>query len=114
MIEESSRSTGDRLTVAVAAASLLLSILAYTALCAVVLHRPDWLPSRSILHASLVGPPHWLVWGPGARPMFWGSTLTIAALAGVGASFRPLLLPFAGLCFLIWLGSGFLSVAMSG
>jgi hypothetical protein len=45
--------------------------------------------------------------------MFWGSTLIVAALAVVGASFRPLLLPCAGLCFLIWLGSGFLSVAMS-
>jgi hypothetical protein len=45
--------------------------------------------------------------------MFWGSTLAVAAVALVGACFRPLLLLCAGLCFLIWLGSGFLSVAMS-
>jgi len=45
--------------------------------------------------------------------MFWGSTLAVAIVAIVGAGFRSLLLPCAGICFLIWLGSGFLSVAMS-
>lgn len=113
MTAETSRMSGDRLVVMVAAASLLLFALAYIALCLIVLYRPGWLPGASILHASLVGPPHWLVWGAGARPMFWGSTLAVAAVAVVGASFRSLLLPCAGLCFLVWLGSGFLSVAMS-
>jgi hypothetical protein len=95
------------------AALLLLLLLAYAALCFVALHRPDWLPGKSIFDASLVGPPHWLVWGAGARSMFWGSTFAMAAVVIVGASFRPLLLPCAYLCFFIWLGSGFLSVAMS-
>ena len=97
----------------VAAAILFALVLAYVALCLVVLHKPEWLPSLSILHASLVGPPHWLIWGPVARSVFWGSTLAIAVIAAVGASFRTLLLPCAGLCLLIWLGAGFLSVAMS-
>ena len=113
MTVESFRTSDNRLAVLVAAASLLLFVLAYIALCLVVLHRPGWLPSGSILQASLVGPPHWLVWGPGTRSIFWGSTLAVTAIAVAGASFRTLLLPCAGLCFLIWLGSGFLSVAMS-
>jgi hypothetical protein len=99
--------------VIVAAAVLFALVLAYIALCLVVLHRPEWLPSRSILYASLIGPPHWLVWGSGARSMFWGSTLAIIAVATVGAIFRSLVLLAAGLFFLIWLGAGFLSVAMS-
>jgi len=98
---------------ATAVACLLVIGLAYTGLCWAVLSDADWLPVGSILHAALIGPPYWLVWGPGARSMFWGSTLAVAAVALVGACFRPLLLPCAGLCFLIWLGSGFLAVAMS-
>lgn len=113
MTMQSSRISDGHRTAAIATTFLLLLILAYAALCLVVLHRPDWLPGNSILHASLVGPPHWLVWGAGARPMFWGSTLAVAIVAIVGAGFRSLLLPCAGICFLIWLGSGFLSVAMS-
>jgi hypothetical protein len=97
----------------VAAAFLFALVLAYIALCLVVLHRPEWLPSHSIFYASLVGPPHWLVWGSGARSMFWSSTLAIVAVAAIGAIFRPLVLLSAGLCFLIWLSAGFLSVAMS-
>ena len=113
MTAESSRIPNDPLLSIVAAASLLVFVLAYITLCLIVLHRPEWLPGTSILRASLVGPPHWLVWGAGARPMFWGSTLAVAAIAIVGARSRSLLLPCATLCFLIWLGSGFLSVAMS-
>ncbi|WP_447940919.1 hypothetical protein [Pseudoxanthomonas mexicana] len=45
--------------------------------------------------------------------MFWGSTLAIVIAAAIGACFRLLVLPCAGLCFLLWLGSGFLSVTMS-
>jgi len=108
-----SRISHDRLVAVAAAASLLLLVVAYIALCLVVLYKPSWLPSTSILYASLVGPPNWLVWGAGARPMFWGSTLAVAVVAVVGARGRSLLLPCAGLCFLIWLGSGFLSVVMS-
>jgi hypothetical protein len=94
-------------------AGLLTFVIAYAVLCLVVLHRAEWLPSQSIFYASLVGPPHWLVWGAGARSMFWGSTAAIVVLAAIGARFRALVLPAVGLCFLIWLGAGFLSVAMS-
>ena len=96
-----------------ALAALLAVVIAYAVLCLVVLHRPEWLPSRSILYASLVGPPHWLVWGTGARSMFWGSTAAIVVVTAVGARFQAIVLPAAILCFLIWLGAGFLSVAMS-
>lgn len=104
--------SGYHLRIVITAAALFTLTLAYIALCLVVLHRPDYLPSGSILQASLVGPPHWLVWGSGARPMFWGSTLAIAVVAAVGAKFRMLVLPCAGLCFLIWFGAGFLSVSL--
>jgi len=97
----------------VAAAALLVLLISYIVLCVVVLHKPEWLPHRSILHASLVGPPHWLVWGQAARPVFWGATFAIGLVATVGASFRALLLPCAGLGLLIWAGAGFMSVAMS-
>lgn len=107
-----SGNSGER-SGAVTATSSLGLVLAYVALCLVVLYRPDWLPNSSILHAALVGPPHWLVWGAEARPMFWAATLAVAAIAVVGANFRSLALTCAALCFLIWLGSGFLSVAMS-
>lgn len=110
---EPSKNSGDRLGAVVAAASSLALVLAYTALCLVVLYRPGWLPSRSTLHAALVGPPHWLIWGAEARPMFWAATLAVAAVAVVGARFRSLALTCAALCFPIWLASGFLSVAMS-
>ena len=113
MTVKSPRISDDRLVAVVVMASLLLLAFAYIVLCLVVLYRPGWLPSSSILHASLVGPPHWLVWGAGASPMFWGSTFVVAAVSVIGARFRSLLLPCAGLCFLVWLGSGFLSVAMS-
>lgn len=113
MVGQSSRTRGERWAVAMAVAFLFLLALAYFSLCLVVLHRPDWLPSDSLFSASLVGPPHWLVWGDGARPMFWGSTLAVAVVAIIGACSRLLLLPCAGLCFLLWLGSGFLSVVMS-
>ena len=107
------RTSDERMTVIVTVLALTTFVLAYIVLCLVVLHRPGWLPTSSILYASLIGPPHWLVWDTGARSMFWGSTLAITALAVVGAIFRPLLLPCACLCFLVWLGAGFLSVAMS-
>ena len=113
MAVESSKISDGRLAAVVPAASLLLLVVAYIALCLVALYRPDWLPSSSILHASLVGPPHWLVGGAGADVMFWGSTFAVASVAVIGARFQSLLLPCAGLCFLIWLSSGFLSVAMS-
>lgn len=113
MATEISKVSDDRLAVIGAAASLAFAVLAYIALCLVVLYRSAWLPSSSIFNASLVGPPHWLAWGNGARAMFWGSTLALVVVAAVGARFRSLLLPCAALCFLIWLGSGFLSVAMS-
>lgn len=113
MTVPAARVASECTTTIVAVAGLLALAPAYTALCLIVLHRSEWLPSGSILHASLVGPPHWLVWGSGGRPVFWGSTLAMAVVAGLGASFRSLLLPCAGLCFLIWLGAGFLSVAMS-
>ena len=113
MSTASSGNGNDRRSVLLASACLSLLVLAYIALCLVVLHKPDWLPDGSIFSASLVGPPHWLVWGDGARSMFWGSTLAIVAVAAIGACFRLLILPCAGLCFLLWLGSGFLSVAMS-
>jgi len=45
--------------------------------------------------------------------MFWGSTLAVVVVAAAGACSRVLVLPCAGLCFLIWFGSGFLAVAMS-
>jgi hypothetical protein len=54
-----------------------------------------------------------LIWGAGTRPMFWAATLAVAAVAVVGARFRSLVLTCAVLCFLIWLGSEFLPVAMS-
>lgn len=103
----------ERMSIIVTAAVLFGLVLSYVALCLVVLHRPEWLPNRSILHASLVGPPHWLVWGGGARPVFWGSTFALVLVGTIGASFRPLRIPCAGLCFVIWAGIGFLSVAMS-
>lgn len=107
------KASAARLTEVVAAAFISLAVLAYIALCLIVLYRQDWLPKDSILYASLIGPPHWLAWSTGARPMFWGCTLAVMVVAIVGASVRPLLLPSAGLCFLIWIGSGFLSVALS-
>ncbi len=113
MTVRTARLSDQHRTLIVAATFLFALVLAYIALCLVVLHRPEWLPSSSIFYASLIGPPHWLVWGSGARSMFWGSTLAIVAVAAVGATFRPLMLLSAGLCFLIWLGAGFLSVAMS-
>lgn len=115
MIRRSSGVPGHRLAAAAitAAASLIALACAYAALCLVVLYRPDWLPSDSILMAALVGTPGWLVWGPGARSAVYGSTLAFLATLLVGASFRPLLLPCALLGFLIWLGSGFISVSMS-
>lgn len=88
-------------------------VLAYAGLCWVALYRPDWLPSGSIFHASLVGPPHLLVWGPGTRPLFWMTTLALAAALAVGAFFRVLVLPVAVLVLLIWLVAGFFSVALS-
>ncbi|WP_369978607.1 hypothetical protein [Xanthomonas bundabergensis] len=97
----------------VAAAFISSAVLAYIALCLIVLYRHDWLPENSILYASLIGPPHWLAWSSGTRPMFWGCTLAMMVVAIVGASIRPLLLPSVGLLFLIWIGSGFLSVVMS-
>lgn len=84
---EPSKNSGDRLGAVVAAASSLALVVAYTALCLVVLYRPGLLPSRSTLHAALVGPPHWLIWGAEARPMFWAATLAVAAVAVVGVRF---------------------------
>lgn len=113
MATRPSTSPDSRLLVIVATAALLAFVLCYVALCLLVLHKPDWRPTGSILGASLIGPPYWLVWGPGARPMFWGSTLAVVVVAAAGACSRVLVLPCAGLCFLIWFGSGFLAVAMS-
>ena len=113
MTTQSSTASDSRPFVVVATMSLLLFVLSYIGLCLVVLRKPDWLPAGSILSASLVGPPYWLVWGPGAHAMFWGSTLAVAVVAAIGACSRVLVLPCAGLCFLVWLSSGFLAVAMS-
>jgi len=101
------------MSVIATAAVLCGLVLSYVALCLLVLHRPEWLPDRSILQAALVGPPHWLVWGAEVRPAFWGSTCALVLVGTIGASFRSLMLPCAGACFLIWTGSGFFSVAMS-
>ena len=98
---------------AVAALPVAVCVLGYFLLCMVVLHRPGWLPSTSILAVSFIGPPHWLVWGVAARPIFWGCTAALAVIVSMGATFRPLLLPSAALCVAVWLGAGFLSVAMS-
>lgn len=96
----------------IGALALVGLVLAYAGLCLVVLHRPEWLPSGSIFHASLIGPPHLLVWG-GTRTLFWASTLALAGAMALGACFRVLVLPSAVLCILIWLGTGFFSVALS-
>lgn len=87
-------------------------VLAYAGLCWVALYRPDWLPGGSIFNASLVGPPHLLVW-VGTRTLFWMTTLALAAVLALGAFFRVLVLPAAVLFLLIWLGAGFFSVALS-
>lgn len=92
---------------------LIVLVLAYAGLCLVALHRPDWLPGDSIFHASLVGPPHLLVWGTGTRILFWMVTLALAGVVAVGARYRGLLLPAASLFLLIWIGAGFFSVALS-
>ena len=113
MATQPSTASDSRLFVAVATASSLFFVLSYVGLCLVVLHKPDWLPTDSIFSASLIGPPYWLVWGAGAHTMFWACTLAVAVVAVVGACSRVLVLPCAGLCFLIWLSSGFLAVAMS-
>jgi len=102
----------EQWTVVALVAALSALVIAYIALCLVVLYRPEWLATRSIFYAAVVGPPNWLAWGHW-DPMFWGSTLAIAAVAALGAKFPSLAPPSAGLCVLIWLGSGFLSVAMS-
>jgi hypothetical protein len=113
MTIQTPRLSDEHIAVMAGMAALFVFVFAYIALCFVVLHRPEWLAGRSIFYASLVGPPRWLAWGPASLPMFWGSTFSIALVATVGAIFRPLVLVSAGLCFLIWLGAGFLSVAMS-
>ena len=113
MTTQSSTASDSRLFVVVATTSLLLFVLSYVALCLVVLHKPDWLPTGSIFSASLIGPPYWLTLGPGAHTIFWGSTLAVAVATVVGACSRVFVMPCVGLCFLIWLSSGFLAVAMS-
>jgi len=110
---ERSVSSNPSRSLAVAALPVAICVLGYFVLCMVVLHRPGWVLGTSILAASFVGPPHWLVWGLAARPIFWGCSAGIAVIVGVGAIFRPLLLPSAALCVAVWLGAGFLSVAMS-
>jgi hypothetical protein len=113
MATQSSTASDGRVSVMIATASLLFLVLSYIALCLVVLCKPYWLPTGSIFSASLIGPPYWLVWGPGTHTMFWVSTLAVAVVAVIGACSRVLVLPCAGLCFLIWLSSGFLAVVMS-
>lgn len=113
MATRPSTASDSWLFVVAATTSLLFFVLSYVALCLVVLHKPGWLPPGSIFSASLIGPPYWLVWEPRAHTMFWGSTLAVGVATVVGASPRVLVLPCVGLCFLIWLSSGFLAVAMS-
>lgn len=95
------------------AAVLGALILAYVALCLVVLHRPDWLSWQSALHASFVGPPALLAWGYGLHSLFWGVTISLVVVAALGSIFRRLVLSAAGLCFVIWVGAGFFAVALS-
>ncbi len=107
------RNAAGTLDIPVALAILGTGVLAYAGLCLVVLQRPGWLPHGSVFLASLVGPPHWLVWGAATHTMFWGSSIVLALLVIAGARWRAFALPAAGLAMLLWLGSGFLSVAMS-
>lgn len=112
-MQASERKRRDQSRHVLGACALAALALAYAGLCLVVLHRPDWLPSGSVFHASLVGPPHLLVWGAGTRLLFWTTTLALAGVLAVGALFRVLLLPAAALFLLMWLGAGFFSVALS-
>jgi hypothetical protein len=97
----------------VAVVVILSIVVIYTALSLIAAYEPDWIPARSILQTALLGPTTLLVWGGSTSTLYWICTAVLVGTVTIGAMYENLHVPGVLLFLLVWLGSGFLSVAMS-
>ncbi|WP_141400681.1 hypothetical protein [Pseudoxanthomonas wuyuanensis] len=112
MVVDAERSSATSIARWVAVVVILAIIATYAALSFIAAYKPDWIPARSILQVAMLGPTTLLVWGS-TSTMYWVCTAVLAGTAIIGALHEDLHVPAVILLLIVWVSSGFFSVAMS-